>query len=257
MNLSSLLVIVLVILLFSVAITFAIFTSIRPSQLEAIPPKKGSMGKPTPIGGAGQARDAFLASSGGTLLVFVNCYVNSKTPTIGQVEEPIRILQVGNALQLQIVPGGASKPPSTRLAIQTQGPNSPEFIHLKDFPQQKWVHLAIVREGRRYTVYYNGKTAGSSRTKYFPTINSSQLTMGDTKLAGEFMYPKLAPSPFRQMEIEQELQAMSDTRNEPYKETDFSSLLKFSFGCPSGLFCFTTQRPPTNNPLKFWKSPYA
>ena len=181
--------------------------------------------------------------------------MNNKTPTIGQ-DDPIRILQLGNSLQLQLTQKDGVY--TTKLAIRTQGSSTEtEYIKLIDFPEQRWVHLAIVREGRRYTVYYNGKIVGTDRTKYFPTINSSQFIIGDNRLNGFFALPKMIPTGYHSDEINNDLKKTSNTRYEPYMPPESSASIFPSLGCPSGILCFSTSSQPTLNPLKIWKTPYA
>jgi hypothetical protein len=215
------------------------------------------MGTPTKVGSSSNVRNDFLIPAGSTFLGYIYYSMNSKTPILGNQQDPISILSMGNSLKLEILPGGASSPPITRLLVQTQSsPSDFEEIPVPMFPQQKWVHLAIVREGRRYTIYYNGIPVSSQRTTYFPVVNSSQLTMGDKRLRGEFVGIKLVPTPLRIEEIKNELLNTADTRHEPYKPSDFWSTLT-NLGCPNGLFCFSTGTPPTKDPLKMWESPYA
>ena len=255
MNISSILVGLLFIVLIMLIITINVISYLRPSILVSLTPKYGKLINPQNIGNPSQVKDLFLSPSSATILVYIRYQMNNKTPTIGH-DDPIRILQLGNSLQLQLSQNNGIY--TTKLAIRTQGYSTQtEYIKLNDFPEQKWIHLAIVREGRRYTVYYNGTIAGSDRTQYFPTINSSQFTIGDNRLNGFFALPKLIPTVYRIDDIMNDLKKTSDTRHEPYMPSESSGSFFPSLGCPNGLLCFSTSSQPTLNPLKIWKTPYA
>jgi hypothetical protein len=263
MNVSGILLVVLVVALFGLTIAYTVLGTTRPAITDVLSPKVGSMGELTRVGNSGDGRDKFLVPSGATVMAYIFTMINNKTPTIGNKQEAINLLSVGSAVKLQMLPGGVSAPPKTTLVVKTQNPdpaqpNTEEFP-VADFPQQKWVHTAIVREGRRYTVYYNGKVVASHRTKFVPVIDSSTITLGDPKLIGEFVYPKVAPTPYRIDDIQNEINISATTRYEPIKPIDFSTYMASfaKIGCPNGPFCFSTQGQPTENPLKMWKTPYA
>ena len=261
MTLSTILVVVLAIVGIVSLIVYTILSTARPALLNGLSPETGLMNDQTKIGTINDARDKFLVPPGATLSVYVFCAVNNKTQgLVSGPEDDIPIIKIGNTIQLKIIPGGVSRPPKTVLAVRTQGPTSQtETIEIEDFPQQKWVQVVIVREGRRYTVYYNGQVAGSQRTQYFPVVNSSQCIVGDKRLRGQFAFPKIASVPMRIEEIQQDLAETSNTRHEPNITPFFDKVIfpSLSIGCPNGLFCFSTSTPPTNDPLKMWKSPYA
>lgn len=252
---------VLVVVLVGLAIAYAVLATTRPTITDTLSPKVGTMDKRTPVGNSGDGRDKFLVPSGGTVMAYIFTMMNNKTPQIGNKQDPINLLNVGSAVSLQILPGGASAPPKTTLVVKTQNPdpttpNTEEFP-VPDFPQQRWVHTAIVREGRRYTVYYNGKVVASHRTKFYPVVDSATISLGDSRLIGEFVYPKVAPTPYRIEEIQAEINGSATTRYEPIKPMDWDKLFSIKLGCPNGLFCFSTKGPPQDSPLKMWKTPYA
>lgn len=261
MNVSGVLLAVLTVTLLALGIAYTVLNTTRPTIVDGLSPKVGTMNKPTLVGTSGDGRDKFLTPPGATVMAYIFTAVNNKTPSIGNKQDPINILSVGSAVRLLVYPGGVSAPPKTKLLVKTQNPdpaasNTEEF-EIPDFPQQKWVHTTIVREGRRYTVYYNGKVVASNRTTYFPVIDSSTLKFGDERLVGEFVYPKIAPTPLRQEEIQTEINTNATTRYEPIKPVDWNFSALLNVGCPNGPFCFSVQGPPTENPLKMWETPYA
>jgi len=258
-SLSSILVGAFVLLLISLCVTWIVLNYTRPVLLQSLSPSSGNISVSNKIANSEIVRTNFLAPSGGTIMVYLYCSVNNKTSVLEEKNSFMPLLMLGSTMALGFVAGSASTTPKTQLYIRTQNPGSSvpniEQIHLENFPLQQWVHVAIVREGRRYTVYYNGKIAGSDRTIQYPVINSSQWTIGNQFLVGEFRYPKIAATPFRQGEIVADMQLSSDTRHKPYTPMDFSF---FTLGCPNGLFCFSTSSSaPVSNPLKQWQSPYA
>ncbi len=258
MELSSLLLAGLALLLLAAGIASAVLKFTRPKLLMDLSPSLGDLSVPTTVGYPTQTRDGFLIPAGATFMVYLNCVVQNRTPSL-QAANRVVPFRIGNTLQLQLVDGTSQSPPKTVLAIQTQSPQGAiiEEIPLESFPQQKWVHLAIVREGRRYTVYYNGKVVGSSRTQYYPTINSSQLSFGsNSMLRGESIGPKVIPTAVREDELRAELGETSDTRHEPYRPIDWSAMFP-TLGCPGGIFCASVSTAEAVNPLKQWSSPYA
>jgi hypothetical protein len=126
---------------------------------------------------------------------------------------------------------------------------------------QKWVYLTITREGRRFTVLYDGKAVSSGRTQYYPLVVSSAILLGNERLRGQFAKPRLVGTVLSQSEIVTYQQQSADTKNKPYMESSIWSSIQdvftVSFGCPNGIFCFSTSTPPLQDPTKSWKSAYA
>ena len=261
MELSGILMILLVVLLLSAITTYAVLATTRPSAVVSFTPNHGPLNPPKRLGASGEGRDAFLVPAGATFSVYLYCYVNNKTPEVGNTQTPITLFRIGDAVQLQLLPGGVSMAPSTRLVVKTQNPDpskpKEEVFEVEPFPQQKWVHTVLVREGRRYTLYYNGKVTSSQRTVYYPTIDSASIQVGDSRLKGEYSFPKVVPTPYSIEEIQRDLVKTSDTRYEPYRPMDWGQLFSLKLGCPEGIFCFSTTGPPKESPLKSWQTPYA
>jgi hypothetical protein len=262
MELSKQILIFFGILLIALFITYFVIDKVRPEALQSLTPKYGVLSKSTDVGTINDVRDHFLTPSGATLMTYLFLGAIGKTASLNQ-ENPVTIFKMGSVVQLQILSGGVSMPPKTVLKIRTTSFDSSgnkihpyEEIILPNLPQQSWVHFALVREGRRYTVFYNGEAKASGRTDYFPVVTPAKLTMGDTRIRGEFALTKIAGVPLTQDEIKADLVSSSNTKHEPYKPFEYSMSL-FSLGCPNGIFCFTAKGVPSTYPNQAWSSSYA
>jgi hypothetical protein len=262
MKLTSILIAMLILLFLSLVIAFITVSSLRPSMIASLSPAYGELNGKN-IGSPSQVRDSFMITPSSTLLVYIKYQVNNKTSSVSKESEPLRIIELQNSLKLQITPGNINKPQKTELVIKTQNSSNVvgyESFTLTNFPEQKWVQLVIVREGRRYTVYYNGRIVLSQRTINYPTVSSSQFIVGDSRLTGLFALPRIVPVEYHIQDVRADLKNTSDTRHKPVSPNDkiFPESLSFipSFGCPNGLFCFQSPQP-VFNPLKSWKTPYA
>jgi hypothetical protein len=251
MELSSILIGFFVLALVASVIAYTILTYVRPSEVQSLTPKSGGLQQGLQVSTARQVRDVFFTPSGATFSVYLYTMI-PRTPNMKVV-----LFRFGMAIGIVCEAGGLSIGPSTKLYVLTQQPQAKyEIIELPSLPESKWVHLALVREGRRFTVYYNGKLVASERTQYIPVIATPDLILGGPGTQGTFVFPKLVPVPYRLEDVRNELQETSDSRHTPSIPTDWSSLNLFK-GCPDGLLCFSTDSPPKENPMKFWSTPYA
>lgn len=251
----------LVLLFLSLAIAFLTVSNLRPSMVQSMTPAYGQMNEQR-IGSPSIIRELFNIPPAATLLVYIKYQINNKTSSVSADTNPLRIIELQNTLKLEITPGNIHKPQTTNLVIQTHKGTTAgyESFPIRNFPEQKWVQLVIVREGRRYTVYYNGKIVLSQRTLNYPTVNSSQFIIGDSRISGTFALPRVVPVEYRISDVQNDLRNTSDTRHKPVSPDDAIlpkgwSFLP-SFGCPNGLFCYPIAQPGSN-PLKSWKTPYA
>jgi hypothetical protein len=151
-----------------------------------------------------------------------------------------------------------------------------EVLSLPAIPIQKWVMLTIVKEGRRYDVYYNDKLVLSKRTQFKLTLSSSQLgiVVGNPGLNGNAGAFTVYNTVQRGMDVAKAYKNMVDTRGAPYitlpadaytpatrpSMPDFStSLAGLGFNwspCPSGQ-CFDTPKIRPAQPWLDWETSYA
>ena len=203
----------------------------------------------TLLGGAGSTVMGYFNLKGGDRTVK---YQNGYTP----------IIQVENNWYLEISPSPiGSDGTAARLRVQTSdgGLLSQEMIELPQIPKQKWMFIAILRDGRRFDIIYDNKIVASQRLEYYPVVISSPLSVGNKGLDGSVIHVIVNSTRITPTAVERERVAHVDTNN-TVLEADAINIsfpgLKLFAQCPSGLPCDPITQPPSNNLLQ-WKTPYA
>jgi hypothetical protein len=128
-----------------------------------------------------------------------------------------------------------------------------EFLTLPPIPLQKWVMVTIVKEGRRFDIYYDNHLVLSQKTENNLSTTTSQtgIKCGNTGFSGYGGVFTLTPSALSGTTIAASYKQLSDTRGAPYitlpESTEVAPTKLFSL-CPSG-GCI---QAPTIRPAKPW-----
>lgn len=201
-----------------------------------------------------------LGSSGSTVMGFF--YLNSGDRTSKFTDSYTPLIQVDNNWHLEIAPSPVGKDNSTaRLRVHTNdsGTLKEEIIELPQIPKQKWMCIAILRDGRRFDVIYDNTIVASQRLEYYPAVISSSLSVGNKGLDGSVIHVLINDTRLTPLEVERERVSHVDTNNTVLEadsiDISFPSI-KLSAQCPPGLPCNSLTAPPSNNLLQ-WKTPYA
>jgi hypothetical protein len=221
-----------------------------------------SLSKQTYIMTADLAKENFLMGQGATFCGFFKVDAMDRTPrynsTNGYDWGYSQIIAMPNVWSLQIIPptSSASGVPACRLSIKTvqkSGISSFENLNLPNLPMQKWVHIAILREGRRFDVMFDNIIVGSLTCIGYPNIQTSPIVSGfaSSGVRGSLAYPQVAPRRFTIPEVIDARKALSDTNGAPAT----GRMVFPKFGCPDGLFCINLNKPSTG--LHGWLSPYS
>jgi hypothetical protein len=207
-----------------------------------------------------QTQKQLLGSSGSTVMGFFKLENGDRTLNVSN--EFIPLLQVENNWYLEISPAPVQKQSSsTRLRVQTNdaGVRKYEVITLPDIPKQKWVFIAILREGRRFDIIYDNQIVASQRLENYPVVISSPLSVGNKGLSGSVSNVIVNGQRLTPDEVERERSRHVDTNNIliEISPIDFSFLnLSVFKKCAPGLPCEPVTSPPSNKLLQ-WKTPYA
>jgi hypothetical protein len=205
-------------------------------------------------------QSTLLSGAGSTIMGFFN--LNGGDRTVKYQDGFTPLIQVENNWYLEISPSPIGKDGSSaRLRVQTNdgGTLKQEIIELPQIPKQKWIFIAILRDGRRFDVIYDNQIVASQRIEYYPVVISSPVSVGNKGLDGSVIHVIINNKRLTPTEVERERVAHVDTNNKVL-EADSINIsfpgLKLFAQCPPGLPCDPITKPPTNN-LVQWKSPYA
>ncbi len=151
-----------------------------------------------------------------------------------------------------------------------------EVLSLPPIPLQKWVMVTIVREGRRYDVYYNDTLVMSKRTQFKIALSDSNrgITVGNPGLSGNAGGFTVSNTVQRSLDVSTAYSSMTDTRGKPNIELppdsyttvtqpmlpQMSGLFTgFNFNlspCPSGN-CLDAPKIRPAQPWLDWQTSYA
>jgi hypothetical protein len=255
--------ILIVLFLFSYIIYIYFSIYLTPTQYiqvgpDTIPLNKVSQAAPSEI-----LNSVWSSKSGATLIFYINPIINDRTAQSGNEYATIVNIGAKQKLKVLVAPDagrGLSLAPAI-FEIYTKNNNKPEVMEIPDFPMQRWTAVVIVKKGRRFNIYMNGKLAVSHTCTAMPDFDETTgLSVGDQRLGGTMMLINLAPIALETNHIRDLMSETIDTSGKPYMPLDLSSLFSFplpslpsDFWCPGG----NCNTPKMAGPLEEWVSPYA
>ena len=209
-------------------------------------------------------KSTLFSQGGSTVAGFFNVTMGDRTTRVGPTNFTT-LIGVNGGFEVQIAPSSLSPEHATntaRLIVYTEGGSTKkmEVVELPPFPQQKWVFLSILRDGRRFDVMYDDKIVASHRLTLYPVPINNPLVAGSPQLLGQAVHIFVAGSRISPTVLSQQRAKYVDTTG-AIPSTYPIPFLPIPFGdiqtvCIPGLTCDAVTRPPTN-PLKAWRSLYA
>ena len=174
---------------------------------------------------------------------------------------PIMYVAGNWSFEISQKPGGVLDT-NARLRVTTKdssGTATDQIMDLPSLPKQKWVCIAILRDGRRFDIMYDNKIVASQRLQSYPVIISNPLRIGNKKLGGSAIHIIISDRRLTPTEVDRERLKYVDTNNMVIESNtinmSFPNISLFS-QCPPGLPCDPVTKPPRDNLLQ-WKTPYA
>ena len=202
-----------------------------------------------------------LANNGGTIMGMFNFMNGDRTAKYSNNYTPF--LQIDNNWYLEVSNAPNDKQHSVaRLRVRTHAQGSStkdEIINLPSIPKQKWIFIAVLRDGRRFDVIYDNKIVASHRLEQYPVVISSPVSIGNKGLDGAVIHVIMNDTRLSPIDIERTRLTLVDTNKIVLEDNPINiSLPTISLlaECPSGLPCNPVTQPPVNQILK-WSTPYA
>jgi hypothetical protein len=245
----------LIYICFSIYLTPTQYIQVGSSE---IPLNKVSQAAPSEI-----LNSVWSSKAGSTLIFYINPIINDRTAQSGNEYATIVNIGAKQKLKILVAPDagrGLTLAPAV-FEIYTKNNNTPEVMEIPDFPMQRWTAVVIVKKGRRFNIYMNGKLAVSHTCTAMPDFDETTgLSVGDQRLGGTISLISLAPIALETNDIRDLISETVDTSGKPYMPMNISSLFSFStpslpsdFWCPGG----NCNTPKLAGPLEEWMSPYA
>jgi hypothetical protein len=192
------------------------------------------------------------------------------------------LLKVGDTVALEILPApdaGRQGKAMTQLAIRTQtnmdasgnavdpSGNKPlskvhtEYLALPPIPLQKWCLVTIVREGRRFDIYYDDALVLSKKTSYVlstTTDTTKAITAGGPGFTGYVAGVNLLQSAVSGYDVVAQYRKETDTRGAPFVTIPEKTITKASgFNLPSLCLIGCGPKVMPSKPLMDWETQYA
>ena len=224
-------------------------------------PKITPLNKKTKVVDPEEAQKRLIGSAGCTVLGFFKLQNGDRTSKF--TDQYTSLMEIPENWYLEIAPSPLeNKPTSARLRVRVKDNDSikTETIDLPSIPRQKWIMIAVMRDGRRFDVMYDNKLMMSHRLKNYPVIISGPLNVGNKGLDGSVAHVIINDRRMNPLEVERERTSYVDTNNVVIEDHDLyvsfpTPTIKLFSECPPGFPCNPVSRPPKNN-LLAWESPY-
>lgn len=227
------------------------------ASIQDVAPSIISLSKQNPVFDSDSVQATLLTQGGSSVLGFLNVRFGDRTQTVGG-DSFQTLLGVTGSFEFQVSPNAA------RLLVTTAGPTpQKEIIELPKLPSQKWMFLAILRDGRRFDILYDDRIVASQRLNYFPQVIQNPLMVGNTMFLGNAIHILVAPSRLTPREAARQRAKLADTTGEPVAASGSATFglppIPFSgikASCIPGLPCNPITKPPKNH-MKAWSTPYS
>ena len=248
----------------SYAVYLLVAYFLSPKQFNRIGPDSIPLSTVTQVITSEQLYSNWITNSGSTLVFYINPSIKERTAISGN--EYATVVKIGSKQNFKILVApdagrGLTLAPAI-FEVYVKGYTNPELIEITNFPLQRWTAVVIVKKGRRFNIYLNGKLSVSHTCTAMPDFDETQpLRVGNSRLTGEISLMSIASYPLEINEVRDLIRESVDVSGKPNTPITFSSILTpimpsnpFGSLCPGGN-CIATPKKPSV--FEEWYSPYA
>ena len=242
-------------------VTYAVYYFVNkyflPKYAERIGNEEMDLSQLRQIISSEQLKDTWTSTSGSTLLFYIYPVLTDRTSISGN--EYADIIQIGTKQTFKVLvapdAGRSQTMAPALLEVYEKGLNEPEIIEIPNVYLQRWSSIGIVKQGRKFNIYVNGKLIVTHMCTAMPDFDETQpLRIGDSRLGGKIALMNLTSYPMQSNDIREFIRKNQDVDGKPYLSSSIFSLIPSMISwCPGG----NCDRPMRTGPLEEWVSPYA
>ena len=259
-----------------VLLTYSVYYGTRyltlPAPAKILGAEIMPLSKSTQIATSDDLSKLWANVSGATLCFYINPQIKDRTANLYVSDSYAMAVDIGGNQSLKVLltpdAGRHNMSAPIILEIYTQNQDLPETVDVPGVYLQRWSCVMIVKQGRKFNIYVNGKLAASHTCLFMPFYDTAQtIRVGDpgannvkTRLGGNIALVNLFPYAMRLDDVRAYVSNTMGTDGKPYLSSDLPQLPDFSWGafinlfaCPGGN-CDTMKKA---SPMDIWNSEYA
>jgi len=200
-----------------------------------------------------------LQQNGSTVMGFFMIQPGDRTVHQGGDFTPL--LYIDGNWWLEVARTRTGDHASTQLRVQTNQAGSfiTEYIELPPIPNQKWICITVLRDGRRFDVLYDSRIVASKQLDYYPVAVTNSLSVGDPSITGKAIHIVIASYRMTPDEVDIQRSTFVTTTGEVMEDNSIITSLptiRFFGKCIPGLPCTPITKPPVNSNVE-WSTSYA
>ena len=252
-----------------VLLTYSVYYGIRYATMPAAATNLGGetmpLSRDLQVGTSEDLKTLWANLPGSTISFYINPQIRDRTASVGN--EYVTALNIGDNQRVKILiapdAGRSSMLAPVIFEVYTSSNEIPETVDIPGVYLQRWSCVVIVKQGRRFNIYVNGKLAASRTCESMPRIDTTRsIRVGDSgkRLGGTIALLNLSPYAMQLNDVRDYVSETMGTDGKPYLISDLPALPTFSFDtlrelliCPGGN-CSTARKA---GPIDQWNSQYA